>query len=191
MKKLFLAVTIGSLLSACSSTNRLDNVQQRADQERQHQTQQVQATIKSGPDWFVKRPKNTQNVVYGVGFSANTNMMMAMDLAESEAYRQLCVGAGGEVDSQSKVFRSDRDGNGSSIGTTAIRTRCPAVDITGAEVVQNEIIASGNRYNYYVLVALPLGDANSRLRAKEAIRQLRSLDSQAQSEFKELDSIRR
>jgi hypothetical protein len=191
MKKLAIVLAITGALSACSSTNQLDNVQQRAEQERQRQAQQIQSTIKHAPDWFVKRPKNTPDVVYGVGFGSSSNMMMAMDLAESEAYRQLCVGSGGTVDSQSKVFRSDRDGNGASVGSTAIRTRCPTVDVTGAEVVQNEVIANGNRYNYYVLVAMPLGDANSRLRAKEAIRQLRSLDSQAQSEFKELDSIRR
>ena len=191
MKKLVLCVAISSMLAACGSTgNSANSYQQRADYERERQQANVEATIKRAPDWFIKRPKNSSDIVFGVGYGESTNMMMALDMAESEAYRQLCTGAGGLVDSQSKVFRSDKDGQGTSLSTTAIRTRCPSVDITGAEVAQSDVRSNGNRYSYYVLVALPLGDANTRARTKEAMKQINEAAGQSEREFRELDNVK-
>jgi hypothetical protein len=187
MKKLLIAVAVGTLLSACGTTN---SSQQRADIDRTRQERAVEKTISQAPDWFIKRPKNTAEIVYGIGYGQSTNLNSAIDIAENEAYRQICSGAAGIVDSQTKTFRTDRDGQGSSISTTAIRTRCAGVDITGTEIEQHQLTNNGNRFTYYVLVALPLGDANTRLRAKEAAKQINDAMSQSDREFKELDNVR-
>lgn len=190
MKKLALVVALGALVTACS-TSGTNDYQKRADAERERQAAKVASTIKQAPDWFMRRPKNTNDVVYGVGYGESTNMMSAMDMAENEAYRQICTGNAGTVDSQSKVFRADRDGNANSLATTAIRTRCLKTDITGVEIINTEIIQQGNRYAYYILVALPLGDANTRVKAKETQRIAGSMDVRAEKEFKELDRANR
>lgn len=187
MKKLVLAVSIASVLSACSST---DPYQKRGEAIREQQTQQVKTTVNQAPKWFMQRPKNTPDVVYGIGFGSSSNMMMAMDMSESEAYRQLCVGAGGQVDSQQKLLRTDNNSEGTNSAVTAIRTRCASLDITGAEIAQSQVIPTGNRFNYYVLVALPIGDANSRARAKEQISRIKADALRFDAEFKELDTFK-
>jgi hypothetical protein len=184
MKKLVLATSIALLLSACSS---VDPYQQRANQERERQAQVVKTTIKQAPSWFTKRPKNNADVVYGVGFATSNNMMMAMSIAENEAYSQLCMGAGAQTESQFKNYTIDRNGDANSQSTKATRTRCPSLDITGAEVVESETIPNGARFNQYVLVALPLGDANSRARARDQIRMVRETAARFDAEFQEMD----
>lgn len=186
MKKLLLVAGVASLLTACGSTGS-NNYQQNADNYRAYQAQQARETVKRAPTWFTKRPKNTADVVYGVGYASSTNMMMALDMAESEAYRQLCQGGGGIVESQSKVFRSDKNGEGDSLATTAIRTRCPGIDITGAEVVESDVYTVGNKFTYYVLVALPLGDANSRARAKADVQRVLDIEARSEREFQDMD----
>jgi hypothetical protein len=42
----------------------------------------------------------------------------------------------------------------------AIRSMCRGVDVSGAEIVEVKRISEGSRYRSYILVALPLGEAN-------------------------------
>lgn len=190
MKKLAIVVAVGTLLTACGTTSTTSS-QQRADYEMQRQERRVEQTVSQAPDWFIKRPKNSGDVVFGVGYGSSTNLNSAVDIAENEAYRQLCTGAAGVVDSQTKTFRSDKDGVGTSLSTTAIRTRCGGVDITGAQIEQHSLVAMGNRFTYYVLVALPLGDANTQARTKEALKQVKEAAGQSEREFRELDNAKK
>jgi hypothetical protein len=189
MKKTLVALAVAGVLTACSST-RPDSYQQQAELQRQQQQASAQTAIKQMPKWFMNRPKNSSAVIYGVGYGVSSNMMMAKTIAESEAYRELCIGGNGVVDAQDKLYRSDRDGQGNNIGTTVIRNRCVNLDVTGAETADSQVFVNGNRFSYYVLVALPQGDANSRLQAKRAISQIQSAELQMATELKELDSAK-
>ena len=188
MKKLVLALAVGSLLSACSSTT--DRYQHQAEVAQKQREIAAQTALKQSPKWFVNRPKNSASVIYGIGYGASTNLMSAKTMAESEAYRELCMGGNGVTDAQDKTFRSDRNGEGSNIGTTVIRTRCTNLDITGAEIADSQVFANGGRFSYYVLVALPLGDANSRLQAKQAIARIKADEDQMAVEIRELDAAK-
>lgn len=189
MKKLALVLAVGSLLTACSS-NKPNYYQQQADFVRQQQQVAAQTAVKQMPKWFINRPKNSADVIYGVGYGSSSNMMSAKTMAESEAYRELCMGGNGVTDAQDKLYRSDRNGEGNNIGTTVIRNRCVNLDITGAEIADSQIFVNGSRFSYYVLVALPLGDANSRMRAKQAIVRIQSDEAQMNAELRELDTAK-
>ena len=189
MKKLVLAVAIGSLLSACSSP-KPDFYQKKAEEQQQRQEAAAQVAVKQMPKWFMNRPKNSTAVIYGVGYGVSSNMMSAKTMAESEAYRELCMGGNGTVDAQDKLYRSDKNGEGSNIGTTVIRNRCLNLDITGAEIADSQVFVNGARFSYYALVALPMGDANSRLQAKQNISRIQAAENQMSNDFKELDSAK-
>ena len=64
----------------------------------------------------------------------------------------------------------------------AIRSICPDIDITGVETVEMKHVADGNRIRTYVLVALPIGAANTMKTAKEASRS-------SKEAFQELDEL--
>jgi hypothetical protein len=113
---------------------------------------------------------------------------MAKDIAETNAFRGICMAAGGTVRSQTKVFRADTESQSVSVNTTAIKSMCPDVDISGADVKEVKMVREGNRFRAYVLVALPLGEANVISTQKEQRRLMRSAAARAEREFKELDA---
>jgi hypothetical protein len=139
------------------------------------------------PIWFTNRPKNSAEVIYSVGYGSSTNLMSAKTMAESEAYRELCMGGNGVTDAQDKLYRSDKNGAGVNIGTTVIRNKCANLDITGTEVADSKLIVNGTKFSYYVLIALPLGDINFRAQAKQQIQQMISEQLNAEKEFSELN----
>jgi hypothetical protein len=68
-----------------------------------------------------------------------------------------------------------------------LRTACKEVDLTGVETSEKKIVAEGNRFRAYVLVALPTGDANILKKAKEQAKLNEITASRAPEAFKELD----
>jgi hypothetical protein len=76
------------------------------------------------------------------------------------AYGKVCMTADGRVDKESRVFRADIGDTSSENSEMAIRSVCRKVDVTGVEVVDIKRISEGGRFRSYVLVALPMGDAN-------------------------------
>ena len=94
------------------------------------------------------------------------------------------------MDQQSRMYLADREDTSIEISELAIRSFCPAVDVSGAEVVETRMVPEGNRFRAYVLIALPTGDANAIQRANQQ-RELRK-DAQRRSESaqREMDSNR-
>jgi hypothetical protein len=115
-------------------------------------------------------------------------MGMADEKAKVIAFGKICMAAGGEVDKQSRVFRQDVGDNSSENSEMAIRSMCRKVDVTGAEIAEIKRVSEGTRFRTYVLVALPMGDANTLKKAKvdEAIR--KQTAGRATEAFRELNS---
>jgi Ca2+/H+ antiporter len=114
---------------------------------------------------------------------------MALGIARTNAFEGICMAAGGNVRSQTKVFRTDTERTSTALNTTVIRSMCPDVDITGAEIAKDgiKVVREGTRFRAYVLVALPMGEANILARTKENDRLQRRAVSQRDREFNELD----
>jgi len=171
-------------LAACSST---DKFERRAELDRERRQDAVKEALSEAPDWMTKLPDNTPSVVYASGTASSDDFNMALGVARTNAMEGLCMAAGGRVKSQTKVFRNDSISKSSAMNTTAIKTVCPAVDITGAEVVDSKMIAEYGRYRAYVLTALPIGEANQ-LKRNKVNDHLSSLAvTSREKEFKELD----
>lgn len=183
MKKLLFVIPVVAILAACSST---DVYQKRADSERERQTDLVKRSIDKAPEWMLKVPKS-EGAVYANGTAVSPDMEMAVTKAKMLAYGKICMSAGGEVDQQSRVFRTDAGNTSSENSEVAIRAVCRKVDITGVEPSQKVLIAEGNRYRAYVLVALPIGDANQLRKTKVNEEAGRNAATRSTEAFKELD----
>ena len=177
MKKIFLALPIIGILSACGS----NGVNQQAQNDYKQQARAATQAIDEAPKWMYKLPKET-GVIYENGTAISSDFSMADLKAKTMAYVKICTGAGGKVRSQMKMYRADNDAASLEQSELTVRSICPDVDITGVETVEMKHVAEGNRIRSYVLVALPMGSKNIMKSTKEI--QNRSSDA-----FKELDGI--
>jgi predicted ATPase len=65
---------------------------------------------------------------------------------------------------------------------------CRKVDVTGAEIAEIKRVSEGPRYRTYVLMALPMGEANQLKKDKINAELSRNTAHRATEAFKELDS---
>lgn len=179
MKKLAIVLATAGFLTACGSTGKY---QTRADLYPTGPTPGQQAdAISQAPEWMTKLPKSA-NAVYESATATSGDFAMADMKAKAIAYAKICTSAGGKVRSQTKVFTQDNGTTTTEMSEMAIRSICPDVDITGVETVEMKHVADGNRIRTYVLVALPIGNANIMKTAKETSRS-------SKEAFQELDEI--
>ena len=178
MKKLLTVIAVAGVLSACGTTQ----YQTRADLYPTGPTPKQQAdAISQAPEWMTKLPKSA-NAVYESATATSGDFAMADMKAKAIAYAKICTAAGGKVRSQTKVFTQDNGTTTTEMSEMAIRSICPDIDITGVETVEMKHVADGNRTRTYVLVALPIGAANTMKTAKETSRS-------SKEAFRELDEI--
>jgi len=184
MKRLVLVTAIGAILTGCGTT---DIYEKRAEAARDRQERAVDRALDQAPKWMTELPKS-KDAVFASGTASSGDYNMALGIARTNAFEGICMAAGGEVKSQTKVFRTDTEKSSTALNTTAIKSMCPKVDITGAEVKDTKMVRDGTRFRAYVLVALPMGEANTLATTKEANRQARRAMSQRDQEFRELDA---
>ena len=185
MKKLLLLAPIVAILAACSSAPK-EAYERRSYEERERQERMVERAIDKAPKWMVEVPKSN-SAVYQNGTATSPDMSMAMNKAKTIAFGKICMSAGGRVDQQSKIYRSDTENSGAEFSEMAIKSFCPNVDITGVEIVDSKMIAEGTRFRTYVLLALPTGDANRLAKERDARISRDRAAKRSTEAFKELE----
>lgn len=183
MKKLLILVAVATVMAGCSST---DPYTKRADAERERQEKYADRALSKAPKWMTEVPKST-SAVYANGTAVSGDFAFADEKAKSIAFGTICMAAAGTVDKSSRVFRTDVGTTSTESSEMAIRSMCRGVDVTGAEVVEIARVTEGSRFRSYVLVALPMGEANLLKKAKleEAIQ--RATATRATQAFQEMD----
>jgi hypothetical protein len=184
MKKTLLLLPVVAVLAACGTT---DPYGKRAEQERARQERAVNNAIDQAPKWMIVTPISN-SAVYAAGTSASGDYSMAFIKAKADAYGKICMTAGGTVSQRTKIYKADTADASSELSEMVLRTSCKEVDITGVEVSERKVVAEGNRFRAYVLVALPTGDANILKKAKEQARVNELAARRAPEAFKELDN---
>lgn len=184
MKKILALIPVVAALTACGTT---DVYQKRAEEARERQEKYVERSIDKAPKWMTELPKST-GAVYANGTAVSGDFSMADEKAKILALGKICVTAGGEVDMQSRVFRNDVNDSSNENSELAVRSMCRRVDVTGAEIVEIKRVAEGPRYRTYILMALPLGEANQLKRERVNQEISRQTAVRSVEAFKELDS---
>jgi hypothetical protein len=184
MKKLLVLVPVVAIMAACSSAPK-ETYDRRAYEEQQRRETSANRAIDQAPKWMAELPTST-SAVFANGTAVSGDLSMADYKAKMFAYGKICLAAGGKVSQQGKIFMQDSGESSHEISEIAIKTMCPAVDMTGVEVKETKRIADGGRYRSYVLVALPTGDANQLQKRKDQLNlQNRALARGGQA-FKEM-----
>jgi hypothetical protein len=186
MRKILALVPVMAIVAACSSTPS-DPYERRAYEERERREKLVERSLDKAPKWMSELPVST-NAVYANGTSVSGDFSMADYKAKMIAFGKICVAAGGTVSQQGKIFMQDTSDASYETSEMAIKTMCPAVDVTGVEVKEIKRIAEGSRYRTYVLVALPTGDANTLQKRRDQQRLQNRADARSAAAFRELDA---
>lgn len=188
MKPLILTGVMAAILVGCSSAPS-DRYDRRTYEQHQRQSQEVKSALDNAPKWMTELPRSG-SAVYANGTAVSRDMALSMNKAKTVAFGKICVTAGGRVDQQSSVFQADRDEVSVEISEMAIRSFCPAVDISGSEVVESRMVAEGNRFRSYVLIALPTGSANVIQRTNEQRAAQRQAEQRNQVLQRDMDNNR-
>lgn len=188
MKKFVIIPLVAAVMSACSSVPR-ETYDRRTYQDRQERQAAAQTAVDRAPAWMRELPRSN-SAVYENGTAISTDMGMAINKAKTMAFGKICMAAGGRVDQQSRVFIADQIDDSSELSELAIRSFCPGVDITGAEMVETKMLAERGRFRAFVLIALPTGDANVLRRAKEQQALRRDTRQRHESVQREMDDNR-
>ena len=180
-------VSVVSILAACSSAPK-DPYERRAYEDEQRREKAVEQAIDKAPKWMTELP-TSKSAVYQNGTAVSSDYSMAVSKAKTIAYGKICMSAGGRVNQQSKIYRTDSESTSTEFSELAIKSFCPNVDISGVEVAKEgiKIVPENGRFRAYVLVALPVGEANGIQRANEARAQRKLAEIRSREAFKEMD----
>lgn len=183
-----LAVIVVAMLSACSSTR--DPSVKMAEEARERRVESAKTVIKSQPKWYREGCPVTTEIACAMAVETSDNMQSALDTAVEFAKGQICDTAGGQVDKVSKTFRTQEGKNSSTNTKTAIRSKCPSVDITGAYLAEREVIAlNDGTFQAYVKVVLPITE-NPLKDRKDRMTLSRNNDIEGEKLLNELDTKR-
>ena len=186
MKKILTLLPVVAVIAACSSAPK-DAYERRAYEEQKRTAENVERTLDRAPKWMTELPES-KSAVFANGTAASLDFSMADWKAKMIALGKICIAAGGTVSQQGKIFMQDSADTSVEISELAIKTMCPAVDVTGVEVREIKRIQEGSRYRSYVLVALPTGDANPLQKRKDIQAQQRRAAQRSTEAFREMDA---
>jgi predicted lysophospholipase L1 biosynthesis ABC-type transport system permease subunit len=185
MKRTLALLPLVAALSACGTFSS-DPYEKRAERERERQEASAARAIDKAPKWMTDLPKS-DSAIYQNGTAVSPDMGMSVNKAKTMAFGKLCMAAGGRVSQQSKIFRMDSEIASTEQSELAIKSSCPGVDISGAEVVETRMIQDGGRIRTYVLVALPTGEANAIQTRRDQQAQRRQAEQRSREAFREME----
>ena len=187
MKKLILLAPIVVILAACSSSPK-DPYERRVYHDEQRREKAAEQAIDRAPKWMTDLPVS-KSAVYQNGTAVSPDYSMAVTKAKTVAFGKICMSAGGRVNQQSKIYRTDSENASTEFSELAIKTYCPGVDISGVEVAAEgiKVIPENGRFRAYVLIALPIGEANGIQKVTDARNQRRLAETRSRESFKEME----
>lgn len=184
MQKLAI-LALAALITACSSAPK-DTYERRAYEERERREALAERALDKAPKWMTELPTST-SAVYANGTSVSGDFSMADAKAKMIAYSKICMAAGGQVSKRGRMFLQDSGDASHETSEMAIQSLCPSVDITGVETKEIKRISEGGRFRTYVLVALPVGEANQLQQRKDRIRMQERAGALSDQAFRELE----
>jgi hypothetical protein len=119
-----------------------------------NQPAQVQA-----PRWFVNLPPDTENMMFAAATATSRDEQMAYDKARMLAERKMIETMASQIATETKSFRQDQ-GQAMVESFQQIIRKNARGELIGAQRVDSQTTFDGTFYKVYVLMRLPLGDAN-------------------------------
>jgi hypothetical protein len=138
------------------------------------------------PEWFVRLPESTETMVYAAGTAVSSDEQMAYDKARMFAERKLVEQAHAVITTQTKSFRNDTGRDLQERFETVTRKNAQG-QIVGVRQVDSQAHYDGRQYKVYVLIQLPLGEANKQQSAQARAQNQREAEFRARRAEQEMD----
>jgi hypothetical protein len=164
------AIALSASLVACASTQKTEApvsqvVAQPAPQVYQAPVHpyampaQPQRVIVPGPEWFVRLPEDTADMMFAAGTATSVDEQMAYNKARMFAEQKLIESMTARVRSLTKSYRADSsDALNERFEQTIQKTANG--ELIGAQRVDSRATHDGRYYKVYVLIRYPLGENN-------------------------------
>lgn len=114
----------------------------------------------TAPAWFVRLPVDTAEMVFAVGTATSMDEQMAYDKARMAGERKLIESMTSRIQTQTKSYRNDTGAVLIESYEQVTRKNANG-ELIGAQRVDSQATFDGKYYKVYVLLRLPLGDANA------------------------------
>lgn len=193
MKFTRIAVVVGALsLAACASTQppKAEAPVQPAPQAQLvHQyalPAQPVRTVAPAPAWYVRLPESTNEMVFAAGVASSPDEQMAYDKARMFAEQKLVEQTRSVIQSQTKSYRNDTGSAMIESFETVLRKNANG-ELIGAQRVDSHATFDGRQYKVYVLLRLPLGEANIMARERQSQQLRREADLRGARGQQDLD----
>ena len=138
------------------------------------------------PEWFVRLPVDTADMIFAAGTATSSDEQMAYDKARMAAERKLVELANSRVTTQTKSYRADR-GDVSIENYEQVTRKNATGDLIGAQRVDSQMTFDGRTYKVYVLLRLPVGDANAMAKTRTTAKLQREADVRSQVAHRDLE----
>lgn len=173
------ALLVGPILSGCGGAKTPQAAQQEA----------VENTMEGIPAWFPSPPTDAEHL-YGTGTGESGDMQFAVNKAEQAARVQITTNIEAKVSSLFKSFAEEtgagQDAEFISMSSSVSKTVASEV-ISGTRIRDQKIVPEAGRYRAYVLMEMPIGEAQARLQAQIKANQRMYTQFRASQGYQELE----
>lgn len=149
--------------------------------------QSSQRSVVQAPSWFVRLPEDTVEMTFAVGTATSTDEQMAYDKARMAAERKLVEQMYARISTQTNSFRADR-GQGMIENFQQVTRKNARGELSGAQRVDSQVTHDGRVYKVYVLLRLPLGEANVQQTRRDQARLQREATVRGRAAEREMDA---
>lgn len=143
-------------------------------------------TVPSAPSWFVNLPEDTADMTFAVGTATSSDEQMAYDKARMSAERKLVEQMHARITTQTNSYRSDR-GQAMVENYQQVTRKNARGELSGAQRVDSQVTHDGYNYKVYVLLRLPLGQANAMQTRRDQARLQREGDIRSRAAERDMD----
>ena len=191
------AIALTASLVACASTQKTEApvpqaVAQPAPQVYQAPVhpyampaQPVRAVV-SAPEWFVRLPEDTADMMFAAGTATSVDEQMAYNKARMFAEQKLIESMTARVRSLTKSYRAD---SGDALNERFEQTiqKTASGELIGAQRVDSRATHDGRYYKVYVLIRYPLGENNVLRKERNQTQARKESELRAGRAYQELD----
>jgi transcription antitermination factor NusG len=172
-------LSLAVLVSACGSSLKSVDLTPVSSSE----------TLKKVPDWFITVPQDP-NHIYAAATATSQDIQLAINKAQTEGRNQVAQQVEVKFDGLQKRFQEETGLTNESEYldqfTSAYKSIVSTV-LHGSRISKQETITEKNIFRTYVLIEMPIGEANEQLMNKIKANQNLYTRFRATQAYKELD----
>jgi hypothetical protein len=144
-------------------------------------------TVVQAPAWFVNMPEDTADMTFAVGTATSSDEQMAYDKARMSAERKLVEQMYARITTQTNSYRADR-GQAMVENYQQVTRKNARGELSGAQRVDSQVTHDGQAYKVYVLLRLPMGEANRVQTRRDQARLQREADVRGRAAERNMDA---